>query len=217
MIQIIPSILTNDPDELMELIKKCEGLVERVSIDIIDGKFANNKTIDPSILSDIDTALKIDYQLMVIEPVSWIERSVRGQADRIIGHIEKMSSQIEFVGRVQEVGASVGLALDLETTVEKLDPTILTNLDVVLVMSVLAGFGGRKFDERVLDKIKRLDEIRSRDATPFKIQDDGGITIDKIDDVRLVGVDEVSIGRRLFEGDLRENIEKFSKAAHNIK
>ena len=66
MIQIIPSILTNDPDELMELIKKCEGLVERVSIDIIDGKFANNKTIDPSILSDIDTALKIDYQLMVI-------------------------------------------------------------------------------------------------------------------------------------------------------
>jgi|SRR3989338_5789823 len=217
MIQIIPSILTNDPDELMELIKKCEGLVERVSIDIIDGKFANNKTIDPSILSDIDTALKIDYQLMVIEPVNWIERSVRGQADRIIGHIEKMSSQIEFVGRVQEVGASVGLALDLETTVEKLDPTILTNLDVVLVMSVLAGFGGRKFDERVLDKIKRLDEIRSRDATPFKIQDDGGITIDKIDDVRLVGVDEVSIGRRLFEGDLRENIEKFSKAAHNIK
>ncbi|KKQ42688.1 MAG: Ribulose-phosphate 3-epimerase [Microgenomates group bacterium GW2011_GWC1_37_8] len=214
MVEIIPSILTDNPEELRELISLCEGVVQRVSIDIIDGKFADNKTIDPSILFDIDTTLKVDYQLMVVEPVNWVERCVRGQADRIIGHIEHMTNQLEFVGKVQEVGAMVGLALDLDTPVDKLDPTILNNLDVVLVMSVAAGFGGQNFDDRVLDKIKKLDEIRVRDNTPFKIQDDGGITLDKIDDVRLGGVDEVSIGRRLFESDLRSNIEKFTKAAY---
>src|SRR3990170_3015429 len=132
MIEIIPSILTNDPEEAREMIARCEGIVERVSIDIIDGKFADNKTIDPNALSDIDTNLKIDYQLMVYEPVNWIEKCVHGQADRIIGHVEEMSDQVEFVGKVQEVGLSIGLAIDLETQVYKIDPTILNNLDVVL-------------------------------------------------------------------------------------
>lgn len=217
MIEIIPSILTNDPDEARELIARCEGIVERVSIDIIDGKFADNETIDPSILFDIDTSLKIDYQLMVVEPVNWIERCVRGQADRIIGHIEQMSDQVDFLAKVQEVGASVGLALDLETSISKLDPTILTNLDVVLVMSVPAGHGGQDFDKRALDKISKLDEIRARDDTPFKIQDDGGITLESIYNVHKTGADEVSIGRRIFEGDLTENLKRFQERAHGLK
>ncbi|KKQ98173.1 MAG: Ribulose-phosphate 3-epimerase [Candidatus Woesebacteria bacterium GW2011_GWB1_39_12] len=217
MIQIIPSILTNNPNELQEKLTLCEGLVERVSIDIIDGKFADNKTIDPIILFDLDTSLKIDYQLMVYEPVNWIERCVRGQADRIIGHIEQMSDQVEFVGKVQEVGLSIGLALDIETSVAKIDPTILTNLDVVLVMSVKAGFGGQEFDKRAINKIRELDEIRARDDSPYRIQDDGGITLESIYNVHKIGVDEVSIGRKLFDGDLAKNLAKFQKAAHNIK
>ncbi|OGM04511.1 hypothetical protein A2715_01170 [Candidatus Woesebacteria bacterium RIFCSPHIGHO2_01_FULL_39_32] len=216
MIEIIPSILTNDPEEAKELIASCEGIVERVSVDIIDGKFADNKTIDPSALSDIDTNLKIDYQLMVYEPVNWIERCIRGQADRIIGHIEQMSDQVEFVGKVQEAGLYVGLGLDIDTSVAKIDPTILTNLDVVLVMSVAAGFGGQEFDKRALGKIRELDEIRVRDDTPYKIHDDGGITLDSIYNVHRVGSDEVSIGRRIFEGDLAENLKKFQKAAHGL-
>jgi ribulose-phosphate 3-epimerase len=217
MIQIIPSILTNSPEELRELLGRCEGVVDRVSIDIIDGKFAKNKTIEPDILFDLDTNLKIDFQLMVIEPVNWIEKCVRGQADRIIGHVERMENQIDFVGKVQEIGASVGLALDLPTPVSSLDATILNNLDVVLVMSVEAGFGGQKFDKKALEKIKELDEIRSRDDTPYRIHDDGGVTLELVDDTHFSGADEVSIGRRLFEGDLAENLEKFQKAAHRIK
>src|SRR3990172_6389776 len=160
MIEMIPSILTSDPEEARELIARCEGLVDRISIDIIDGKYASNKTIDPSVFEKIDTSLLLDFQLMVDEPVNWVERCVRGQADRIIGHVEKMSDQIEFVGKVQESGLYVGLALDLDTPVSEIDPVILTNLDVILVMSVKAGFGGQKFDRRALQKIKELDEIR---------------------------------------------------------
>lgn len=214
MIQIVPSILTDDPRELRELIARCEGVVDRISIDIIDGKFADNKTIMPEALVDIETNLAIDYQLMVVEPIEWVERCVRGQADRIIGHIEQMTSQVDFVGKVQRVGRGIGLALDLGTHVSHLDSTILNDVDVVLVMSVSAGFGGQKFDEKVIDKIKELDEIRSRDDTPFKIHDDGGVTFDKIDDTRLAGVDEVSIGRRIFDGDVGENVKKFTQAAY---
>ena len=217
MVDIIPSILTNDPDEARELIARCEGVVDRVSVDIIDGKFAKNKTIDPSSLFDLDTSLKIDYQLMVDEPIKWVEKCVRAHADRIIGHIEKMSDQVEFVGKVQGVGALVGLALDLPTSVDEIESMILTNLDAVLVMSVPAGFGGQEFNEKVFEKIKKLSEVRSRDDTPYKIQCDGGVTLEEIDGIHSAGADEVSIGRKLFNGDLASNIKKFQEAAHNIE
>src|SRR3989344_8958477 len=172
MIEIIPSILTNDPVEAREMVFRCEGVVERVSVDIIDGKFADDKTIDPSVFADLDTNLKLDFQLMVVEPINWIERCVRAGADRIIGHIEHMEDQLEFVGKVQETGSYVGLGVDLATPINKLDPTILTSIDVVLVMSVPAGHGGQEFSDKVIKKIKRLSEIRDRDSTPFKIQVD---------------------------------------------
>ena len=214
MIEIIPSILTNNPQELKEMIHQAEDVVERVQIDIVDGQFANNKTIDPSVLETIDTPLKIDFHLMTKEPIDWVERVTRAMADRIIGQVEMMENQLEFVGKVQEVGLSVGLAIDLDTPIDRLDATITNDLDVVLVMSVPAGFGGQKFDERALDKIKRLDEIRARDKTPFKILADGGIVLDRIDDARRAGVDQIAIGRRIFTGSLVQNIEKFKKAAY---
>ncbi len=214
MIEIIPAILTNNIGELKEKLAICEGIVERVQIDIIDGVFANNKTIDPSVLANIDTNLKLDFHLMVDEPINWVEKCVGLGSDRIIGQIEKMSSQVEFVGKATSAGLKVGLAIDLATPVSKLDPLILNNLDVVLVMSVKAGFGGQKFDPSALLRINELNKIRSRDNTPFRICDDGGITLEWIDDVRREVVDEVSIGKRIFKGDLADNIKKFIKSAY---
>src|SRR3989304_7877798 len=115
MIEIIPSILTNDPEEARELIARCEGLVDRISIDIIDGKYASNKTIDPSVFEKIDTSLLLDFQLMVYEPVNWVERCVRGQADRIIGHVEQMSDEGEFVGKAREESGYICIGVDIET------------------------------------------------------------------------------------------------------
>lgn len=212
MIKIIPSILTNNIWELEQLLKQAEGVVEKVSIDIVDGQYANNKTIDPSTLNEVETDLKFDYQLMTKEPINWVEKCVRGQADRIIGHIEMMDSQVEFVEKVQEVGKKVGLGLDIETPVEEIEQSILTDLDVVLVMSVPSGFGGQKFDKRALDKIKKLAEVRATDDTPYVIHGDGGITLEYIDGVARAGADEVSIGKRIFKGDLTTSIERYQKA-----
>jgi ribulose-phosphate 3-epimerase len=214
MIKIFPSILTNDPDELKEMILQVEGVVDFVSIDIIDGKFADNKTIDPQALVDFDTNLKFDFQLMVNEPVNWVEKCATAGAERIVGHIEQMSDQVEFVGKVQEVGASIGLGLDLDTPVSKLDSTILTNLDTVLIMSVPAGFGGQKFDKKALKKVKELSKIRTKDETPYKIHVDGGVSFDNISEIVKAGADEVSVGRSLFKGNVKDNIDKFLKAGY---
>lgn len=215
--QIIPAILTSNLAEVTEKLQRLEGKTKRVQIDIIDGVFANNTTIRPQNLVEVNTECLIDYHLMVDDPIKWVEACADAQAERIIGHIEMMPSQREFVEKVTEVGLDVGLAIDLNTPVESIDKTILTDINVVLVMAVEAGFGGQKFDPTCLEKIEQLVEIKQKDATPFKIATDGGETLDTIDDVVRSGVDEVVIGRRLFDGEIVGNINRFLEAAHNGK
>lgn len=210
---IIPAILTDNPQEAQELIGKADGVAKRVHIDIIDGVFADNKTIDPSALNDVDHSLLLDFHLMVNEPVRWVEKCVRAGGDRIIGHVEMMNSVSEFISEVTEAGLSPGLAFDLNTPIEQVEKQLLTDVDVVLVMSVVAGFGGQKFHTIALEKIAKLNKIRASDVSPFRICDDGGITIEYLDDVRAKGADEVVLGQRIFQGDLAKNIIAYQKAA----
>lgn len=212
MLKIVPAILTSDEAELKEMLSRCEGVVERVQIDIIDGIFADNKTVDPEVLESVETKLKIDYQLMVKDPIEWIEKCRCGKAQRIIGHLEMMDSQKEFVDKVVEVGLEVGLGLDLDTSVDKLENDILKRLDCVLVMSVKAGFGGQEFCEKVIKKIKRLNELKKKEGYDFKICVDGGVTLDNIKIIAEAGTDEVAIGRKLFKGNLAANIEKYKES-----
>lgn len=222
MIEIVPSILTNSPEEFRKMIEKLKDVIlpygmplKKVQIDINDGQFLGNKTVEPVVMEGVETDLEIDFHLMTKEPIDWVEKCVRGGADRIIGQIEHMSDPIAFLGKVQEAGAKVGLALDIETEIERLDETVLTSLDVILLMCYPAGVGGQKFDERVLDKVKILHEIRMREARLFSICVDGGITIDNIKSVKLAGANEVAIGgKRVFAGDIEVNIENYLKAAY---
>lgn len=194
MVEIIPSILTSSALELQQLLSECEGKVERVHIDIIDGQFVNNKTIDPTLVQNVETDLLLDYHLMTKEPISWLERCVRGQADRAIGHVELMEDQIKFVEKASDLGVKVGLAIDLDTPVSKIDETIISDIDVVLVMSVKAGFGGQKFMTKALEKIKDLHSIQKKDKTPFSICVDGGITPEIVKDLEKEGVNAVAVG-----------------------
>lgn len=222
-VDIIPAILTNNASELKSMLGEVdesvrinETPISRVQIDIIDGVFADNITVDPLVFDGVETDMSLDFHLMVKEPVNWVEKSANAGADRIIGQIEMMNSQLEFLKKVQETGLYVGLAIDLDTPVSALDPLILTNLDVVLLMAVKAGWGGQKFNYEVLEKIKELDDLRSRDATPFKICVDGGETEDTVDETHFAGADEIVIGRRLFVGNIHDNIKKLQAAAHDL-
>jgi len=209
MVEIIPAILTSNPAEAKELIEKAEGKVGRVQIDIIDGVFANNKTIDPITIQEVDSKIQFDFHLMVKEPVKWVEKCVRAGGDRIIGQIEMMENQAEFIDKVLSTEAKAGLAVDLDTPVMDLKQDYLKEVSVILLMSVKAGFGGQAFNDKVLKKIDELSEIRKRDKMKFKICVDGGVSIDNIEIIRKHHVDEVSIGRRIFEESLEENIKKY--------
>ena len=211
MIEVIPAILTNDPQELKKLINEAEGVVSGVQIDVLDGQFAKNRTVDPSIFETIETNLKLDFHLMTKEPVDWVEKTTRAMADRIIGQIEMMENQMEFVEKVIETGTLVGLAIDMETPVSDLDPEVLISLDAILVMSVPAGFGGQEFDGKVMEKIKNLNKEREKENLKYKICVDGGVTPKLMKSLADAGVNEVFVGKRLFDGDLRENIERFEK------
>lgn len=211
--EIIPAILTNNPEEAFQMLGKVENLVQRAQIDIIDGQFFPNKTIEPDALLETDTDLLLDFHLMTREPINWVERCVRGDADRIIGQIEMMSNQVEFVSKVQGVGRKVGLALDIETSFEKINPAVLTDLDVVLVVNYPAGKGGQKFQPRVLEKIKGLNEIKKKDQTPFRICSDGGINKENIGSLVKAGTDEAVVGKSLFSGDISKNISVLLKRA----
>jgi ribulose-phosphate 3-epimerase len=219
--EIIPAINTSDPKEALDLIAKLGDIVlpngyplENVQIDINDGTFENIKTITPEALTEVETKLKIDYHLMVGNPIFWVERCIRSQAERVIGQVEKIPDKLEFVEKATQVGVEVGFALDIDTPIEQIDESLLASIDVILLMTYPAGAGGKKFEEKVFEKIEKLVEIKNRDSTVFKICLDGGITLDNIKKVKLAGVDEVAITKRILEGEIEENLEKFYKAMY---
>lgn len=213
MVEVIPAILTENARLAEELIARCDGIVRRVQLDIIDGVFANNTTIKPQDLKKINVSLGYDFHLMVKDPIFWVEACRKAAGDRIIAQIEMMESQEAFVKEVQSKDLRVGLALDLDTPVSELQLDVLRNVDVVLVMSVKAGFGGQKFDPIALGKISELNEIRLTERIPFRICVDGGETEEVADDSFWTGADEIVVGQRLFKGDLAANIKRFESAS----
>ncbi len=208
--KIVPAILTSDPSELKAMINNAEELFDRAQLDIIDGVFADNKTVEPSSMGYIETNLALDFQLMVKEPVNWVEQCVRAGAERIIGHIEAMEDQFAFVKKVTEEGRSVGFGLDLATAIEKIHPKLLTSLDAVLLMSVKAGFGGQEFDESIYLKITNLLKLRDEYEADFSLIIDGGVKPQFIKKLSALGVDEVAVGRSLITGNIKKNLQQFN-------
>lgn len=205
---IIPAVLTNDPAELEAKIRQLETLVQRIHIDIIDGIFTNNKTVGLDALAPIETPLGIDIHLMTKEPIDWVDKAVETGADRIIGQIEMMFDQQEFVSHVQELGAHAGLAIDIGTDTEKIDTKVLPQLDIVLIMGVKAGWQGQKFNKIALKKVEKIKGLRQDISGSFSIYVDGGVNEENINSIIKVGADEAAIGSSLFVGDIKSNINK---------
>jgi ribulose-phosphate 3-epimerase len=194
MIEVIPAILTSDTKELEEQIKAVQDRVSRVHIDIIDGEFVEGRTIEVEALASLEVDVLYDAHLMVREPTLWVEKCVRSLVDRITGQIEEMSDQFEFVTKVQAVGHEAGLALDLDTPIEKLDRDVLSYVDAVLLMGHKAGHQGGNLEPAVLQKVKDLQVLREEVGGQFKICVDGGVNKMNIKQIEDLGVEEVAVG-----------------------
>jgi ribulose-phosphate 3-epimerase len=193
MVEVTPSILAITKKEFDRSLSKVSGLVDRVEVDVIDGVFANNKTVGLSEVDRGDFSGKVDVHLMVDKPLGFVDKAVKFGTDCLIAHIEKMESQLKFVRQVKEKGMRVGLAIDLPTAVEEIDESLWSELDAVLLMSVPAGFSGQVFQEEAFLKIKRVKKIKDSLGLSFDIIVDGGVNLTNVKEVVCSGANVLAV------------------------
>lgn len=209
MAKVIPTILTQDPADLENKIQQLTGLADRVQIDIIDGFFLPEKTITPEDLKMIETTLTLDIHLMVKDPESWINRCIDAAADRIIGQVEMMTDQENFVAQAEQtVGLGVGIGLDIETPITAISTRIINSLDLILIMTRRAGFTDLPFDEKTLNKVGGLREM----GYVGEICVDGGINSGNINKCVEAGADLLAIGGAIWKAEnISESIRQLTK------
>ena len=158
---ITPIIMESDLKVVVaKMLSLKEGSIDRVHIDIGDGLFSDLLTIAPSDLQEIDTAnMKMDMHLLVDDPSEWIEECVALNPKRLIGQIERMGSQVQFLETIESYKCDGGLALEIHTPIEEIEKDALDKAKVIILLAIPAGTTGSPFDERVIQKIKELRKI----------------------------------------------------------
>jgi len=173
--EIIPGILEKDWLEIEKKINLAKQFSKNIHIDVIDGKFAPNTTfLDPTSFTkyanpSTGSGLFFEAHLMVEEPIEYLKPFAEAGFRRFLGHVEKMSDQVEFVAQAQLLG-EVGLVIDTPTPIEALEVP-MDDLDCLLVMTVKAGFSGQEFMPEMLKKVK---DLGSKTNIPIEI--DGGVS-----------------------------------------
>ena len=170
--EIIPAILTDSSDKFRELVHKLEFHTGRIHIDIADGDFVPNKTIKGyNDLREIKSSAQFDVHLMVKRPQEVIKEWFNTQAERFIIHAESDVNLNEIIKDIKERNRKVGLSLNPETYVDKIEQ-YLNEIDFVQFMTVHPGFQGGEFVTEVVDKIAAF----HAKYPDIMIMCDGGIT-----------------------------------------
>ena len=204
-LKIGASILAADFANLDREIRRIQKAgIDCFHIDIMDGHFVPNITIGPGVLSDIRscTTLPLDVHLMIQKPLDWVDRFIDAGADMITLHIETISASkyLRCMRSLKSKGIKLGISLNPDTSLAKIK-SLLKRIDFVLVMSVNPGFGGQRFINKVLPKIKSLRKIYKGD-----IAVDGGINASTARRVIKAGGNILACGTYIFKSPCPEKI-----------
>lgn len=230
-IKIAPSIFAGDFGHLAEDAKRLEDAgADSIHIDIMDGHFVPNLTLGPKATAAINrsTDLFLDVHLMIYNPFDYVERFVEAGADSITFHFEATEDVEETLNYIRKCNVRAALAFNPETSLSMI-PKYLDKCDMILLMTVQPGFGGQKFIEPVLDKVKFTRDVCNQlniresgitankeagNLPPFDIQVDGGVTIENVSECTKAGANVIVAGTSLFDApDLRKAIEEMRAAA----
>ena len=211
-IQISPSILSADFSQLGNEIKRLEqGGADMIHVDVMDGHFVPNLTIGPTVIKSLRkyTNLPFDVHLMIDPVHRYIKDYSDAGADIITFHPEATENVLETINLIKSLNKKVGISLNPKTEI-KVAKEYLDKIDLVLIMSVYPGFGGQKFIDDVVQKIKDLDKIREESNLNFKIEIDGGVNFKTSIIAIEAGVDILVSGTTIFKennGDVKKNIK----------
>ena len=170
-----------------------------IHVDVMDGHFVPNITIGPAVTAALRkvTRLPLDCHLMIEDPDRYLEVFIEAGAEMVSVHVEVARHLDRTIRRIQELGAKAGVVLNPATPLDSLKE-ILPATDYVLLMSVNPGFGGQKLIPSVLAKGRALREWIARDGLDTRMQIDGGVTVDNLDQVAAADFDIVVSGSAIF-------------------
>jgi len=198
---LAPSILSADFTRLAEALRFLEESgAEVVHVDVMDGRFVPNITIGMPVVAALRkaTALPLDCHLMIVEPSRYALEFVEAGADWVSVHQEADPHLHRTLHAIRNKGAKAGVVLNPGTPVETLHD-LVDDFDFVLLMSVNPGFGGQSFIPRILDKVRRLDTLRTERDKPFLIQVDGGVGMANAAALVQAGADCLVAGNAVFK------------------
>jgi ribulose-phosphate 3-epimerase len=214
---IAPSILSADFSRLGEEIKAIEEAgADWVHVDVMDGHFVPNITIGPLVVEAARkvTSMPLDVHLMIENADAYLDDFIGAGSDYLTVHAEACPHLQRTLTHIRQKGCKAGVSLNPATPLSSLEH-VLTDLDLVLLMSVNPGFGGQSFIPQVLDKIRevrrRLDSLNQE----VLLEVDGGIKVDNIGEVARSGVDVFVAGSAIFGSD--DYAKTISKMRANIK
>ena len=210
MAKLAPSILSADFSRLAEQVNEIEKAgAHLIHVDVMDGHFVPNITFGAPIMKSLlgKTGIPFDVHLMIENPDMYIADFVTENTEYITVHQEACIHLHRTIQNIRSHGVKAGVSINPATPVCMIEE-VLSDVDMVLVMSVNPGFGGQKFIPSALDKIRALDNIRKERNLDFVIEIDGGAGADNIDEILAAGTDIVVEGSSVFKkGDIDKQVK----------
>ncbi len=205
-VKISASILNADYLNLQREIESVIGFTDWIHVDIMDGHFVPNLTFGWKMVSSIRNRFSsfLDVHIMVEPADKFVEAFCNAKPDLLTFHIEATHHAHRLVEYIKSQGIKVGISLNPATPIELLKG-IMDYVDLILIMSVNPGFGGQKFIEGSIERVKEVAEMRKKRNLNFLIEIDGGISPDNAREVVEAGVDVLVCGSYIFESEDRKD------------